>query len=148
MKSYVHKTIIPSQKKKASKRNKTKKKTVKKLRSHKLSAATTNEHVEKICCRCELRFKENEHVMGGMYNGVVCLDHRCCSGCWFEKSARGARVFESTKTKSIAMVDKPFKGTIPLCPGCKKGLPPYEIKPKPTSFTVADDGVVYIDDSD
>lgn len=100
----------------------------------------------KICCRCELRIKENEKVLGGSYDGVVCLRHRSCMSCWFDSTPlRGARKHESGKTKNIGLVDKPFKGTKPLCPGCKKGLPPFE-KPKPVTY-FEEDGVVNLIDT-
>jgi len=100
----------------------------------------------RICCRCELIIGVNEHALGGGYDGVVCLNHRSCMGCWFDTVARGARKHESKKTKNIGLVNKPFKGTTPLCPGCKKGLPPFEIKSAPTQYTVDDDGVVNIEE--
>jgi hypothetical protein len=82
----------------------------------------------KVCCRCELRIKTNEKALGGSYDGVVCLKHRSCVACWFDENfIRGARKYESNKTKNIGLVDKPFKRTKPLCPGCKKGLPPFEL---------------------
>ena len=104
----------------------------------------------KICCRCELRIKEGEHALGGGYDGVVCYRHRSCMSCWFEKTARGARKHETKDTQFIGLVNKPFKGTTPLCPGCKKGLPPYEIinPSKLSKFTVGSNGVISIEDSD
>lgn len=102
----------------------------------------------RICCRCELRIGDKEHALGGGYDGVVCLNHRSCMSCWFDTAARGARKHESAKTKHIGLVNKPFQGTIPLCPGCKKGLPPFEMKTTARQYTVGDDGVVNIEDSD
>jgi hypothetical protein len=100
----------------------------------------------KICCRCELGIKENEKVLGGSYDGVVCLKHRSCMSCWFDAAPqRGARKHESGKTKTIGLVDKPFKGTKPLCPGCKKGLPPYE-KAEPLTY-YEEDGVINLIDT-
>ena len=105
------------------------------------------EPAARICCRCELRIKANENVLGGSYNGVVCLNHRSCMSCWFDKTPiRAARKHEAAKTKNIGLVDKPFKGTKPLCPGCKKGLPPFEMVRRPA---FEKDNVVHlIDDSD
>lgn len=99
-----------------------------------------------ICCRCELRIKANETVLGGSYNGVVCLHHRSCMSCWFDKTpVRAARKHESGKTRNIGLVDKPFKGTKPLCPGCKKNLPPFI---KPASQFYEKDNVIHIIDSE
>jgi hypothetical protein len=105
------------------------------------------ESFAKICCRCELRIKEGEHALGGGYDGVVCLRHRSCMSCWFDETARGARKHETKETQFIGLVNKPFKGTTPLCPGCKKGLPAYEMI-KPSKFTVGYSGVISIEDSD
>lgn len=138
MRSYVRK--------KSSKRIKTTKKRRTLLKNR---LRVKEKDFAKICCRCELRIRDNEHALGGGYDGVVCLNHRSCTGCWFDTVARGARKFEAAKTKNIALVNKPFKGSIPICPGCKKGLPPFQIKPTSTTqYTVDDDGVVNIEDSD
>ena len=100
-----------------------------------------------ICCRCELRIHENEKVLGGSYDGVVCLKHRSCMSCWFDKAPlRGARKHEAGKTKHIGLVDKPFKGTKPLCPGCKKQLPPFDKVKPPTYFEK--DNTIHLIDSD
>lgn len=175
MRSYVRK--------KSSKRIKTAKKRRTLLKNR---LRVKEKDFAKICCRCELRIRDNEHALGGGYDGVVCLNHRSCTGCWFDTVARGARKLEAAKTKNIALVNKPFKptknlirsadshfswsmtdeeinpgpkgadlnlhqfkGSIPLCPGCKKGLPPFQINPTSTTqYTVDDDGVVNIEDSD
>lgn len=103
------------------------------------------EPAARICCRCELRIKADETVLGGSYNGVVCLNHRSCISCWFDKTPiRAARRHEAAKTKNIGLVDKPF--VKPLCPGCKKGLPPFEVI-KPAQFYEKDD-VIHFFDSD
>lgn len=134
--------------KKAAVKTRTKKKTRKTLLKNRNE--TNEQPFAKICCRCELRIKEGEHVLGGGYDGVVCLRHRSCMSCWFDKTARGARKHESKYTQFIGLVNKPFKGTTPLCPGCKKGLPPYDMmKPsKLSKFTVGSNGVISIEDSD
>ena len=106
----------------------------------------TAEPVAKICCRCELKIKDDENVLGGSYDGVVCLKHRSCMSCWFDSThLRGARKYESGKTKGVGLVDKPFKGTKPLCPGCKKSLPPYE-RAKSATYN-EEDGVVNLIDT-
>jgi len=99
----------------------------------------------KICCRCELRITDNKHALGGGYDGIICMRHRSCSSCWFDSSARGARKLEAAKTKRVGLVNKPFKGSTPLCPGCKKGLPPFEIK---LANYIEKDNVIHILDSD
>ena len=144
------KSIAQKRDRKTAAAKKSAKQTQKRRTLMKNRTLVIEEAVARICCRCELRIKENEHVLGGGYDGVVCLRHRSCKSCWFEGTARGARKHEAGKTKNIGLVNKPFKGTKPLCPGCKKGLPPYEIIPpyKPSKFTVRDDGVISLEDSD
>ena len=145
MKSNARKTIAQKKKRKSgSSMRKTKTQRTLLINRSRIS----EKEFAKICCRCELRIGDNEHALGGGYDGVVCLSHRSCSGCWFETTARGARKFEAAKTKHIGLVNKPFKGTTPLCPGCRKGLPPFAIKPKPTTFREDSDGIISIEDSD
>ena len=143
MKSFVRKTNDTKKKRGASTKRKTNK--IRKLLRNR--SQVQEKGFARICCRCELRIGENEHALGGGYDGVVCLNHRSCMSCWFDTAARGARKHESAKTKSIGLVNKPFKGITPLCPGCKKSLPPFAIKPKPANFT-EENGVISLDDSD
>ena len=145
------KTIAQKKKQKTTtKKLKSKRRTNSLMRNR--SRMINEQDFARICCRCELRIGDKEHALGGGYDGVVCLNHRSCMSCWFDTAARGARKHESGKTKPIALVNKPFKGTIPLCPGCRKGLPPFsEMKTTARTarqYTVDDDGVVNIDDSD
>jgi hypothetical protein len=152
MNSSVKKNIAQKKKKGKSKRTRTKTQRML-LRTRNRSRITKEEQdFARICCRCELRIGDKEHALGGGYDGVVCLNHRSCMSCWFDTAARGARKHESAKTKPIGLVNKPFKGTVPLCPGCRKGLPPFfEMKTRTTArqYTVDDDGVVnIIEDSD
>ena len=147
MKSRTRKTI--AQKKKTRTRTNKNRKTTRRLRTmlRNRSRIIKEKDFARICCRCELRIGDKEHALGGGYDGVVCLNHRSCMSCWFDTAARGARKFEAAKTKKIGLVNKPFKGTIPLCPGCRKGLPPFEMATT-RQYTMDDDGVVNIDDSD
>lgn len=153
MKSRTRKTI--AQKKKTRTRTNKNRKTTRRLRTmlRNRSRIIKEKDFARICCRCELRIGDKEHALGGGYDGVVCLNHRSCMSCWFDTAARGARKFEAGKTKSIGLVNKPFIGTIPLCPGCRKGLPPFFEMRTATArtarqYTVDDDGVVNIEDSD
>jgi len=104
---------------------------------------------EAICCRCESKIDKHEKALGGTYNGVVCLNHRSCMSCWFdETSIRGARMQETNKTKNIGLVDKPFKGMKPICPGCRKGLPPFELKKTVTPVQYYEkDNIIFFSDS-
>jgi len=147
------KTIAQKKKKKTTtKKIKSKRRTNSSLMRNRSRITKEEQDFARICCRCELRIGDKEHALGGGYDGVVCLNHRSCMSCWFDTAARGARKHESAKTKSIGLVNKPFKGTIPLCPGCRKGLPPFfEMKTATATrqYTVDDDGVVnMIEDSD
>jgi hypothetical protein len=69
--------------------------------------------------------------------------------CWFdETSIRGARMQETNKTKNIGLVDKPFKGMKPICPGCRKGLPPFELKKTVTPVQYYEkDNIIFFSDS-
>lgn len=140
----VRKTI--SQKRRSAAMTSSSKRSARKTKVRQNRVRIEGDPEAKICCRCELRIKENEKVLGGSYDGVVCLKHRSCMSCWFDAAPqRGARKDESGSTKKIGLVDKPFKGTKPLCPGCKKGLPPYE-QAKPATY-YEEDGVVNLIDT-
>lgn len=83
----------------------------------------SNKINNKICSRCELPLLTNP--LGGRFNGVICLHHRCCIDCWFEKNDKGQRKYESDITKNIPLVENPFKNNDPKCIGCWKGLKNY-----------------------
>ena len=71
----------------------------------------SNKINNKICSRCELPLLTNP--LGGRFNGVICLHHRCCIDCWFEKNDKGQRKYESDITKNIPLVENPFKNNDP-----------------------------------
>jgi hypothetical protein len=92
------------------------------------------ENFRKVCCRCELNLSDEQHVLGGLYNGVVCVKHRSCTSCWFtkftesnDKQLPGKRSLEVKETKLLPLVDsdKLLKNLFNNCLGCKKKIPPY-----------------------
>lgn len=96
------------------------------------------------CARCQRKFVEGDDILGGLYDGVICSNHRSCISCWFEKKAKGKRAFESKKTRNIPLVDNPFSKRRPVCPGCFNHLPPFQIKETPYLGTVDSKGFVVL----
>lgn len=75
------------------------------------------------CARCR-RITPIKELVGGNYGGAVCSFHQVCRPCWFYTPTNyGARKFEDTKTRDIAVVDKPRAGKSPVCFGCAYRVP-------------------------
>ena len=76
---------------------------------------------QKVCCRCENHL-DADQALGGAYGGVVCTKHRCCVSCWFETIPIGKRWNEDISTRTLPLVDNPFRKK---CCGCDKKLLPF-----------------------
>ena len=130
---------------KTPKRSKTPKKKQKTNKS-KTPKKRNQNRIKKICARCEAPLLHN--ALGGYYDGIICLQHRCCVDCWFETNPTGKRVYEKEETRYTPLVENPFKGRTTKCIGCLKKLPFYEkrkIEPLYDIGVEDDDGVIVLD---
>jgi hypothetical protein len=82
----------------------------------------------KSCCRCLTNLTE-PFALGGNYGGVVCINHRICSDCWWNSDTvsynKGRRRIEKSQTRNIALVNNPRKNEEIKCYGCLYSIEPY-----------------------
>ena len=79
-----------------------------------------------ICARCLTNLNSND-ALGGSYGGVVCINHRICTDCWWNSDTlsikKGNRNKESRLTRSIPLVSNPRQNMKIKCYGCLYNVP-------------------------